>query len=160
VSVFFLQEHEAILRWRWIRIASATPPGSILPLPRTIKGICGCSSCRYSAFHHSTRSRPGDVRQRQTRPAIAARVVGPPRRFHKHNNPAHMPPALFSLNRYLKRLYSPNNLIVHHVKLSSSSQAVRQLRCLHAVANNYEVCLSLPVEDTTRLTHICKSRYV
>ena len=68
-------------------------------LPRALiknrQGDRWVRSRRCSALHLSTRSRPVDVRQCQTRPAISARVVGPPGRFHKHNNPFHIPPAMF-----------------------------------------------------------------
>jgi hypothetical protein len=107
-------------------------------LTKNHQGDVCMRSCRCSAFHHSTRSRPGDVRQRQTRPAIAARVVGPPgtrRRFHKHNNPAYIPPAIFSLDGYFERLRSPGYLMVHHVKIPSSLLAVWDLRCLQALAD-------------------------
>lgn len=41
--VIFLQVCRAVLRWRCTGIAPpATPPGSILPLPRTITRTCGC----------------------------------------------------------------------------------------------------------------------
>jgi hypothetical protein len=98
------------------------------------QGDMWARSCRCSVFHvlrEPTRRPPGDVRQRQTRPAISARVVG----FHEHHNPAQLPTSQSS--KRVNYAASTDILLVSHDGILStpcSSPKIQLLRYLSDLA--------------------------